>query len=74
MESSDLDAAVRSLVDEYRSRCLWFLKEAYYPSTAEETRRVLGWIRQHGDVAAFRRAGEIEQWLSRASSETSAAC
>lgn len=73
MEPFDLDRQVRSLVDDYRSRCLWFLKVGYYPSTPEEIRRVLGWIRQHGDVAAFRRAAEIDRWLSRRTSETSAA-
>jgi hypothetical protein len=72
MESSELESAVTSLVDEYRSRCLWFLKVDYYPSSPEDIRRVLGWIRRYGDVAAFRRASEIEQWLSRFFSETSA--
>jgi hypothetical protein len=73
MGSSDLDTAVRSLVDDYRSRCLWFLKVDYYPSSPKEIIRVLGWIRRHGDVAAFRRAAEIERWLSLPSNATSAA-
>lgn len=72
MESSELDQSIRSLVDDYRSRCLWFLEADYYPKSTEDTLRVIDWIRQHGDVAAFRRASEIERWLSRDSSGTSA--
>lgn len=63
----EADEALRSLMDEYRGRCLWFLRRDYYPQTLEEATRVLGWIRRRGDLAAFRRAGEIEQWLSRGS-------
>lgn len=73
MEPFDLDGEVRLLVDDYRSRCLWFLKVDYYPSGPGEIRRVLEWIRQHGDVAAFRRAAEIDRWLSQRTSATSAA-
>lgn len=68
-----LDAEVRSLVDEYRERCLWFVRPDYYPSTSEEILRVLRWIRARGDREAFQRAGKIEEWLSRTSSEKSAA-
>jgi hypothetical protein len=68
-----LDAEVRSLVDDYRERCLWFVRADYYPSTPDEILRVLRWIRARGDRKAFQRAGKIEEWLSRTSSETSAA-
>ena len=68
-----LEAQVRSLVDEYRGRCLWFVRPDYYPSTSEEILRVLRWIRAGGDKEAFQRAGKIEEWLSRTSSEKSAA-
>jgi hypothetical protein len=67
-----LEAQVRSLVDEYRERCLWFVRSDYYPSTPEEILRVLRWIRG-GDKEAFQRAGKIEEWLSRTSSEKSVA-
>ncbi|MFA6955915.1 MAG: hypothetical protein WC538_08590 [Thermoanaerobaculia bacterium] len=72
MDAFDLDTAVRSLVDDYRSRCLWFLRIDYYPSSAKEIARVLEWIRRYGDVPAYRRAAEIERWLSLRSSATSA--
>jgi hypothetical protein len=64
--------ALRRLVDEYRSRCLWFLGPDYYPGTTEEALRVLDSIQRHGDLIAFRRAGEIRQWVLAPFSGTSA--
>lgn len=68
----DLDAAFRQLVDEYRTRCLWFLREDYYPTSTTEREEVLRQIEQHGDLDAFRRAAELRTWLSQRSNETSA--
>jgi hypothetical protein len=68
-----LDAEVRSFVDDYRERCLWFIRADYYPSTPDEILRVLRWIRARGDRKAFQRAGKIEEWLSRTFNEKSAA-
>lgn len=67
-----VETPLRLLVDEYRDRCLWFLRRDYYPRTADEARRVLDAIEKHGDLQAFRRAGEIRQWLSASSSASSA--
>lgn len=67
------ERAVNELVDEYRDRCLWFLRRDYYPETNQERLRVLGYIERYGDVAAFRRAGALRKWLSRSFSEPSAA-
>ncbi len=64
---------VRGLVDDYRVRCLWFLRDDYYPASAAECERVLRWIERHGDLPAFRRVAEVRTWLSRRSSATSAA-
>ena len=64
---------VRRLVDDYRVRCLWFFREDYYPATPAECGRVLRLIDLHGDVPALRRVAEVRTWLSRRSSETSAA-
>jgi hypothetical protein len=64
---------VNALVDEYRARCLWFLREDYYPQTAVEACRVLESIERHGDMAAFRKAAVLRQWLSQNSSAPSAA-
>ena len=68
----DATRALRALVDEYRDRCLWFLRRDYYPATAEEARRVLDAIDRHGDREAFQRTAEIRRWLSPPSSATSA--
>jgi hypothetical protein len=64
--------AVDRLVDEYRVRCLWFLRPDYYPSTLEEQLRVLEYIERHGDREAFRRAATLKRWLSLPSSAPSA--
>jgi len=65
--------SVNALVDEYRARCLWFLREDYYPQTPAEACRVLESIERHGDVAAFRKAATLRQWLLRNSSAPSVA-
>ena len=71
LPSLETDAALRELVDEYRDRCLWFLRRDYYPATTEEARGVLDSIQRHGDRDGFRRAARIRQWLSHSSSATS---
>ena len=66
------DTAIDRLVDEFRSRCLWFLRADYYPTTRAGRLRVLAYIERHGDVQAHRRAAALREWLSRPSSEASA--
>ena len=61
------------LVDEYRLRCLWFLRADYYPETDDERLGVLDEIQRYGDRDAFKLAGELRQWLSRRSNARSAA-
>jgi hypothetical protein len=68
----EIPDAVDRLVDEYRSRCLWFLRSEYYPATDTERLQVLEYIERYGDREAFRRAAEIRRWLSRTSSARSA--
>jgi hypothetical protein len=70
-EQERLYAALRALMDDYRSRCLWFLRGDYYPSTDEEWVRVLEQIERHGDREAYRKASVIREWLSRNSSAAS---
>jgi len=74
MNQRPIEESVNRLVDEYRLRCLWFLRSDYYPKTDEDRLRVLGYIERHGDREAFRRAAELRQWLSRTSSAPSAGC
>ena len=64
-------AELRGLVDEYRDRCLWFLRRDYYSETIPEAERVLDAIQRHGDRDGFRRAARIREWLSHPSSATS---
>lgn len=71
MDSDALDVAVRALVDDYRSQCLWFLREDYYPTNDAGRERVLRLVEQHGSVEAFRRAAAIRSWLSQSSSDAS---
>jgi hypothetical protein len=71
-DDDELPAEVRRLVDAYRSRCLWFLQEDYYPATHDEILTVLRHIERHGDREGFQRAAVLRRWLSRPSSATSA--
>lgn len=71
--SDAAEAELRSLVDEYRTRCLWFLRDDLYPGTRQEALQVLDQIERHGDRDAFLRAGRIRRWLSQTSSAPSAA-
>ena len=68
----DRAAELRRLVDDYRRRCLWFLREDYYPATRDEILTVLRHIERHGDREGFRRAAVLRRWLSPPSSATSA--
>ena len=71
MEAADLKKAVDALADEYRSRCLWFLRTGYYPTTKDEQLRVLDYVSRYGDANGFRRAKALRSWLSRPSSAVS---
>ena len=61
--AASVEQAFRAMVDEYRSRCLWFLRADYYPCTAIERSRVLDAIATHGDLRAFQRVAELRTWL-----------
>ncbi len=76
VDARSLEAAlpdVRTLVDRYRARCLWFLKEDYYPTTRTDVLRVLDYLERYGDRDAFAAAATVRQWLSPNSSDRSAA-
>ena len=66
-------AQIHSLVDEYRTRCMWFWRDDYYPVTPAEALRALEYIERHGDVAALRRVAPLKQWLLQNSNAQSAA-
>jgi hypothetical protein len=67
------EAALRQLVDDYRTRCLWFLKDDYYPVTAAQRERVLAAIERHGDLEAFHRVAALRAWLLQHSNDASVA-
>ena len=53
--------AVDALVDEYRARCLWWMRQDFYPRTVTERMRALDAIQRLGDVEGFRRAGALRR-------------
>ena len=67
-----LDEAFTVLVDDYRTRCLWFLRADYYPATREERLRVLDYVQRYGDRDAHVRAVNLRRWLSQISNADSA--
>ena len=72
-ESSEdqVNQRISELINEYRERCLWFMKPDFLPETEEERHRVLDLIVRHGDRRAYERVMEIRQWLSQRSSSRS---
>ena len=63
---------VRALVDEYRLRCFWYSRVDYYPDSPDAAVRALEAIQRYGDLAGFKKAGALRQWLSRTSNARSA--
>jgi hypothetical protein len=54
---------VEALVEEYRDRCLWFLKPDYMPHTTKEILHVLDLVERYGDRSGYQRAEEIRKSL-----------
>ena len=71
---SELQDKVAKLVEDYRARCLWFLREDYVPVTPEEIGQTLELIERYGDRAGYLRAEELKRWLLRDSSAMSSSC
>ncbi len=71
-DEAEANEEMNRLVEEYRTRCLWFLRPDYHPAKLEDRLRVLGYIERYGDREAFRRAATLMRWLSRHSSAPSA--
>ena len=55
----------RSLVNDYRRSCLWFADQDLVrePRADDQLQMVLSAIEANGDAEAYRRSGEIRQWL-----------
>ena len=71
-EGFDVSERLAPLVAKYRSRCLWFLREDFMPTTPGEALLVLDCLEKHGDREAFVEARRVREWLSRTFSATSA--
>jgi len=54
---------MRSLVEDYRTMCFWNFPEDFMPATREEVVFALDAVERYGDLNAYRRAGEIREWL-----------
>ena len=54
----------RSLVEDCRATCLWSMGDALHPRSARQLEQVLEAVERNGDLAGYRRAGEIRKWLS----------
>lgn len=68
-EPAGVALAVDRLVDEWRAQALWYLRPGYYPVTDAERIAVLEALQERCNLADFRRAGVLKQWLSRRSSD-----
>ena len=53
-----------SMVNDYRRTCLWFANDALHPADEIQLEQVLSSVERSGDLAGFKRAGRIRQWLS----------
>lgn len=63
---------VGAIVRRYRRRCLWFLREDYYPASLSQAVRAMEHIERHADRQGYIRARSLKQWLLRNSSVRSA--
>ena len=61
--NAEVMTAVQEIVEDYRDRCLWFLRRDFVPRTDEEALRVLELIERYGDRAGFERAQRLREWL-----------
>ena len=68
----DAAAELRRLVDDYRSRCLWFLREDVLPDDPQRLQDLLRKIELRADRATYIQARSLREWLSRNSSAASA--
>jgi hypothetical protein len=58
---------LRALVDEQRTRCLWFLRPDFYPESREQIVRVLRQIERQCDRDTYVRAARMRRSLLQSS-------
>ena len=71
-QDSEIATEVEALVRAYRTRCLWYLREDYFPETSEDAIRVLEMIERHADRSGYVKARKLREWLLRHSRGKSA--
>ncbi|MBR3582580.1 MAG: hypothetical protein IKO01_03955 [Kiritimatiellae bacterium] len=54
----------RAVVEDCRATCLWSMGDVLHPRSERQLEQVLSAIERNGNLAAYRRAGEIRKWLS----------
>ena len=69
---ADFREHLEALVADYRSRCLWDLKDNLDLDEPEVVLMVLGRIESCADLKGYARARSLRRWLSRSSSHASA--
>jgi hypothetical protein len=67
----EIHQQLMTLIEGYRSRCLWFLAKDFVPETPAQAMRVLEYIERYGDREAFVQARRLKQWLSPSTSKES---
>jgi hypothetical protein len=60
----------RSLLNDYRDMCLWYMDRDFVPKTSSDLIAVLDGIDYNGTMDAYRRVGRIRTWLSQNSNQT----
>ena len=70
MEDS-IAAAVQSLMERFRTSCLWHMPRDFVPRTDLQIKLVLEAIARNGDRQAFIEARKLLAWLSQESKKTS---
>ena len=54
---------LKSVVEDYRSMCFWNFAEDFMPKDRRQVFLALDTLERYGNMDAYRRAGEIRQWL-----------
>ena len=54
---------LKSAVEDYRSMCFWNFPEDFMTKNRRQVFLALDNLERYGNMDAYRRAGEIRQWL-----------
>lgn len=73
MQRDEALKRIDELVARNRDQCLWFWRDDFVPADDHMRMKALEYIQRHGTRDAARQAAELTRWLSRNSSDRSAA-